>query len=255
MFKTKTAADAELALKKTDAFIFDIDGTLLLTRDLVHWNGLHRAMLEVYGVDANLDGVPYHGKTDIAILRSALLRKNVSEEMFYKRLEHALAIICREVAEHAQEIDAGVCPAVPKLLANLDREKRLVAVASGNLETVGWLKLTAAGLRKYFQFGCFGDRCEQRRDIFRDALEAARHRLGSEARVAFVGDTPDDIFAARHVGAYIIAVSTGVFSFQELSALEPDVCSENCADLLQQWHGIPGTTSPLRQLSTSRILG
>ena len=37
-----------------DAYFFDIDGTLLVTRDLVHWNGLHQAMLEVYGVDTNI---------------------------------------------------------------------------------------------------------------------------------------------------------------------------------------------------------
>ena len=33
-----------------DVCLIDIDGTLLLTRDLVHWNGLRRAMLETYGV-------------------------------------------------------------------------------------------------------------------------------------------------------------------------------------------------------------
>jgi hypothetical protein len=36
------------------AYVFDIDGTLLVTRDLVHWNALHQAMLEAYGVDATL---------------------------------------------------------------------------------------------------------------------------------------------------------------------------------------------------------
>ena len=35
---------------ESDAYLFDIDGTLLNTRDLVHWNALNRAMLEVYGV-------------------------------------------------------------------------------------------------------------------------------------------------------------------------------------------------------------
>lgn len=55
-----------------DAYFFDIDGTLLVTSDLVHWNGLHKAMLEVYGIDTTIEGLLYHGKTDIAILRNAL---------------------------------------------------------------------------------------------------------------------------------------------------------------------------------------
>lgn len=52
--------------------MFDIDGTLLVTGDLVHGNGLRQAMLEAYGVDTTIEGLPNHGKTDIGILRMAL---------------------------------------------------------------------------------------------------------------------------------------------------------------------------------------
>ena len=48
-----------------DAYLFDIDGTLLVTRDLVHYNALNRAIREVYEVEATIDGIPYHGKTDL----------------------------------------------------------------------------------------------------------------------------------------------------------------------------------------------
>lgn len=34
-----------------DGYFFDIDATLLVTRDLVHWNAIHQAMPEVFGVD------------------------------------------------------------------------------------------------------------------------------------------------------------------------------------------------------------
>lgn len=63
---------------KADAYFFDIDGTLMISRDLVHWHAMHQAMLEVYGLDANFDGIPYHGKTDVAILRMALTRRGIS---------------------------------------------------------------------------------------------------------------------------------------------------------------------------------
>jgi hypothetical protein len=63
-----TEMNNQFPMLKADAYFFDIDGTLLVSRDLVHWNAMHRAMLEVYGLDANLDGIPYHGKTDVAIL-------------------------------------------------------------------------------------------------------------------------------------------------------------------------------------------
>src|SRR5205085_7619510 len=89
-----------------DAYIFDIDGTLLNTRDLVHWNALHQAMLEAYGVDTSIEGISYHGKTDIGILRAALERRGISGQAFEAGLATALATIRREVSAHASEICA-----------------------------------------------------------------------------------------------------------------------------------------------------
>jgi hypothetical protein len=63
---------------EADAFLFDIDGTLLVTRDLVHYNALNRAMREAYEVETTIDGVAYHGKTDVGILRAALARAGIS---------------------------------------------------------------------------------------------------------------------------------------------------------------------------------
>jgi phosphoglycolate phosphatase-like HAD superfamily hydrolase len=59
----------------------------------------------------------------------------------------------------------------------------------------------------------------------------AQQRLGSTARVCFVGDTPFDIQAAREVGAPVVAVATGIFSFDELKAGSPDVCVAQCEEL------------------------
>ena len=71
---------------QADAYVFDIDGTLLVTRDLVHWNALRRAMLDVYGVDTSIEAIPYHGMTDILILRAALVRAGLSLSEINERL-------------------------------------------------------------------------------------------------------------------------------------------------------------------------
>lgn len=218
-------------MKPADAYFFDIDGTLLVTRDLVHWNALHDAMLEIYGVDTTIEGLPYQGKTDVAILRAALHRCGVLSPVFYNRLPSALAVVCREVEKNAAAISADVCPAIPDVLSRILAGRKLLGVASGNLEAVGWRKLSAAGLRAFFGFGSFGDHCEQRVAIFDHAVRLAKDRLGKGAKVCFIGDTPDDIRAARSVNARIIAVSTGTFSFQELARMEPDACCQSCRDL------------------------
>src|SRR5579871_3917060 len=75
-----------------DANQFDIDGTLLVTRDLLHWNAFHQAMLEIYGEDTNIEGIRYRGKTDVAILRAALARCGITDCMFNARPPQGISI-------------------------------------------------------------------------------------------------------------------------------------------------------------------
>src|SRR5215831_20950574 len=84
-------------LPTADAYVFDIDGTLLVTKDLVHWNALRQAMLEAYGVDTTIEGVPYHGMTDLSILRVAVAREGIQHDAFEAMLPKALQVVCREV--------------------------------------------------------------------------------------------------------------------------------------------------------------
>jgi len=105
-------------------------------------------------------------------------------------------------------------------------------VASGNLESVGWLKIAAAGLREFFSFGCFSDQHESRAEIFRQAVAEVQRRLGESAQVCFIGDTPEDIKAARLANSKIVAVCTGIFKADELAGHKPDACVASCAELL-----------------------
>lgn len=220
----------KIALPAADAYIFDIDGTLLVTKDLVHWNALRQAMLEVYGVNTSIEGILYHGKTDLSILRAALGREGISDAAFEASLPAALDVVRREVGLNRSHMAPNVCTGVVQLLGSLKSSGRLAGVASGNLESVGWHKIEAAGLRKFFTFGFFSDRHESRAEIFRNALEHVRAQLGPEARACFIGDTPSDVEAAREVGGQILAVSTGTFSFEELNACSPDLCVTNCGE-------------------------
>lgn len=216
---------------KSDAFLFDIDGTLLSSRDRVHYNALNQALQEVYRVDTTIAGVAYHGKTDVGILHAALERVGVSRETFDENLSRALTVVCREVSQNVAAITPHVFEGIPELLAKLQTEGKLLGLASGNLEEVGWHKVKAAGLAGYFSFGRFSDSHEHRADIFRSAVAETRRRLGAGANICFVGDTPEDIKAARLAKAHVIAVCTGIFKAEELLPLAPDLCVSCCREL------------------------
>jgi phosphoglycolate phosphatase-like HAD superfamily hydrolase len=219
-----------VALPAADAYIFDIDGTLLVTKDLVHWNALHKAMVEAYGVDTTIEGIPYHGKTDLSILRAAVGRAGVSDSDFEGKLPVALDVVCREVEANHLQLAPHVCPGIVQLLEALKAGRKMIGVASGNLETVGWHKIEAARLREFFSFGFFSDDHESRAEIFRNALQHVNVQLGPAARVCFIGDTPSDVEAARQVGAQILAVASGTFSVDELNACSPDLCVSHCGE-------------------------
>jgi phosphoglycolate phosphatase len=216
-----------------DAYLFDIDGTLLSSRDRVHYNALNRALQEAYGVDTTIAGVAYHGKTDVGILYAALDRVGASRELFEEKLSLALRVVCREVASNVADIAPHIYAGIPDVLAKLRAAGKLLGLASGNLEEVGWHKVSAAGLADYFCFGCFSDRHEHRADIFREAVAEVKQRLGTSAEICFIGDTPEDVRAARSAKAHVIAVCTGNFKAQDLAALKPDLCIASCSELLE----------------------
>jgi len=217
-----------------DAYLFDIDGTLLNSHDGVHYNAFHRAVGEVFGVNSKIDGVPVHGNTDIGILRAVLTREGVPAGDFQAKLPRMLELMCSEVLEKSAQLNPVLCPSIEELLRSLHQAGKLLGVVSGNLEPIGWAKISAAGLREYFSFGSFSDRNELREDIFRYGIEEAQRRLGGDATVYLVGDTPADIAAARRVNAPVIAVATGIYSLEELREHAPDACVSCCSDLLNK---------------------
>ncbi len=219
--------------RAADAYLFDIDGTLLNTRDPTHYLAFRNAVRDVFGFDATIDGVPVHGNTDIGILRAVVRRAGFSDAEFDLKIPQIVAQMCAEVRSKAAEIRADVCPSIRELLQTLHVAGKLLAVVSGNLEPIGWAKLEATGLREFFSFGAFSDHHELREEIFQYALAEVRRRIGPQATSCVVGDTPSDIRAARAAGAQVIAVATGIYGVSDLLALQPDLCVPCCTNLLQ----------------------
>lgn len=228
-----SSRQAGSVLPPADAYLFDIDGTLLNSRDGVHYNAFHVAVREVYGIDSKIDGVPVHGNTDLGILRAVARRAGLSDAEFESKLPAAIDCMCAAATRNAGGMSPELCPSIRDLLNKLRHEGKLLGVVSGNLEPIGWMKLEAAGIKQFFAFGSFSNQRELRRDIFRHGIEQAKQRLGGAVRVCFVGDTPSDIEAAREVGSPILAVATGIFSMADLLVHKPDACVGCCSELTE----------------------
>lgn len=216
-----------------DAYLFDIDGTLLRSRDRIHFNSFASSIREVTGFEVSLTGVVLHGGTDTAILREAFARAGVPEEAWEPQLEAVLDVMRKTVLERRAEMDLWTMPGVEETLAHLAQRQALLGLATGNLELIGWIKVEEVGLREWFRFGGFSDNFIVRADMIAHAAAKAREMKGADASVCVVGDTPRDIEAARANSLPVIAVATGHYSYDELASLEPEVCATSLMALLE----------------------
>lgn len=216
-----------------DAYLFDIDGTLLHCRDAVHYFAFCETLSAMARQPVNLDGVTAHGNTDVGILRDALALAGVAEERWRPCLAQMREAMAERVRARKHEICAEVLPGVVAILDHLHTRGAALGVASGNLKAIGELKLQRAGLSQYFSFAGWSDACEQRAEIFRGAAEAARSIAGQHASICVVGDTPSDIIAARANGLAVVAVATGIYPVERLRAENPEWCV-GCLEELRQ---------------------
>ena len=215
-----------------DAYLFDIDGTLMNCTDAVHYFAFCEALTSAASRPLNLDGVTAHGNVDVGILRDAFAINQVPDDAWRPRLPEIRASMGRFVNDRRQDLRATPLAGVVPVLEHLRSRGAVLGVATGNLEQIGWAKLDHCHLSSYFHFGGFSDLFEYRSDVFRAAVDLARERTYSSATICVVGDTPSDIQAAHANGLDIIAVATGIFTREQLMAAEPTCCVDSLEDLL-----------------------
>lgn len=227
----RVAIERDFAWDRQDAYLFDIDGTLLRSRDRIHVDSVASSVQRVTGFEITLAGILLHGSTDTAILREACHQAGIPPEVMEAHTEAILEAMRNTVAERRQEMDIVRMPGVEEVLQHLARRGALLGVATGNLEMIGWIKIERAGLREWFRFGGFSDHFPIRAELVAQAAAKARELSGG-TNICVVGDTPRDIEAARANFLSVIAVATGSYSFDELLQHQPEVCASSLADLL-----------------------
>jgi phosphoglycolate phosphatase len=216
-----------------DAYLFDIDGTLLHCSDAVHYFAFCDTLEALSGSPLTLEGVTAHGNTDIGILRDALALAGVAEARWRPRLDEIRKRMCHFVETRKEELCATALPCAREMLAHLESKDATLGIVTGNLRGIGRMKLQRAGLLDYFDVFGWSDKFEYRVDVFRSAVEQIRAAMPLTATICVVGDTPADVLAARATGLPVIAVATGVYSPEQLLREGPDLCLKSFEELFR----------------------
>ena len=204
--------------------LFDIDGTLVRRAGSHHRDALVEGVRRVTGLETTTTGIPVQGMLDPDILTIMLRNAGASRAVVRRALPEIQRAASRHYLRVCPELQEKRCPSVIAVLDRLTRRGVLLGLVTGNLTPIGWHKLHRAGLRRYFRFGAFGEMAATRAGLAKLAIREARSRgwIGREAPVSLVGDSPNDVIAARGNAIRSIAVRTGITPPAELEAAGPD---------------------------------
>ena len=206
-------------------FLFDIDGTLVRVNGRGR-EAVNEALSSHTDQPISLDGVPFSGRTDPAIIEAVLAHNDLptTDAMIEAVITTYVDTMRGALRPADVEMLPGVSPLLPRLNDHPDAHLGLV---TGNVEPIAYEKLGAQGLADYFPVGAFGSDHADRNRLPALATRRARNHAGRAFRSAehtvVVGDTPHDIECARAAGARVVAVCTGRYSRDELSPHAPDL--------------------------------
>jgi len=214
--------------------LWDIDLTLIdLTGIGREW--YTAALLNATGVTlAHLPAFP--GRTERAITSELLTAHGaqVTEETIQSVFAELIAI-----AQAEQHLLAGrgrVLPGVAEIVASLGRRDDVVqTLVTGNLIEVADVKLSPFGLLDHIdlEIGGYGSLSADRHDLVDAAIRLASSKHGVEfapSDVVVIGDTPHDVNAALHHGAFAIGVATGRHSLTHLRESGAHVAFRDLSD-------------------------
>lgn len=215
--------------------LFDIDGTLIQTAG-AGLRGMGAAFARLHNRPQALEGIPFAGRTDRAIISDGLRGIGVmpDDDEVLRLRDAYLDHLPREMASEVPP-RACVLPGVGALLEALGRRSgQHIGLLTGNFERGAALKLGHFGLWSAFRFGAFGDHHVNRRDLVplaRDRARAAGVAVDHDIRIVIIGDTPLDVDCAHAHGARAIAVATGQYDRQALTDAGADLVVDSLEQL------------------------
>ena len=213
--------------------LFDIDGTL------IHTGGagvmaFGRAFETEFSIVNGAARIKFSGRTDTGIAREMFLQHGVepSRENLRRFFDSYVFWLDYLLTQTRGGVFAGVWEFIHQLHAL--PQPPAIGLLTGNIRLGAEIKLRHFELWEIFQTGAFADDQEDRNQIAAIARQRGSQLLNgslSGEQILVIGDTPRDIQCARHIGAKMLAVTTGGAKSEELKEYRPDWLVEDLTKL------------------------
>lgn len=145
-------------------------------------------------------------------------------------MNEAMEVMAEYFEKEMKNNKVEILPGAKDFLEELDKNKILMGVVTGNLERIARVKLKSAGLNEYIKLGGFGSDHISRIELVKLAIKRAEENFGFKLdnNVFSIGDAPSDMKAGKEGGAFkCIGITTGIFSKEQLKEAGADFVFEN----------------------------
>jgi len=214
--------------------LFDIDETMIKS-DGAGRRAITRALVSVFGITGDTDGVIMSGKTDPQICSEIMCNSGISADEINSKLPTVFALYPPLLKEEIERSPGyRLHDGIKELLKALSSQAAArLGLLTGNIEAGARLKLEPFALNDYFPIGAFGCDSADRMDL----PKIARQRAANFYKTAFgnrevviIGDSVNDVRCAAGFGAVSIAVNTGKTTYAELEQCRPDFLFDTLSD-------------------------
>lgn len=219
--------------KRYTVMLFDLDGTLIDTHELILASFMHTLERHCPGKYTREDVIRYMGEPLIDQMRR--FDPNQADEMVHTYREHNI--------QHHDEY-ASAFPGVVDTLRRLSAAGVKLGVVTNKQRKTAEMGLRLLGVDKLMQTViCFGE-TEKAKPHPDPVLTAMKRLHGKPDRTLMVGDSKYDLMAGKRAGVASALVGWSMHDPAELHALEPDYVLDSPEDLLRLAGISVGGTSP-----------
>lgn len=204
--------------------LWDIDGTLSTTGGTSSQAFLD-AVRDIAGRRPDGRNLDLGGRIDAEIASTLLISIGSDPALVPQVLGRLHEIVMSRIEAFRENIKP--LPGAAAVLARLEALGVRQTVVTGNIESVGRLKLESAGLVPPIEpdLGGFGDHAGSRAAVAQLALDRviASGWAQRPDQCWIVGDTPRDLLCANAIGVHCALVATGRHSLESMAGLGADL--------------------------------
>ena len=199
-------------MKKFDGIIFDIDGTLTSTNDLIFATFNYVAEKYLKRSYSPKEITALFGPTEEVIL----------EEMMHDDFKEAMTDYYKFYEMNHSKFNAYAYNGIIDLIGKLKKDGHILSIYTGKGRKSSEITLNNIGAFDYFDMIVTGDDIEGHKPSPDGILKFVDKFNLDKSRVLMIGDAPSDIKAARTAGVKMASVLWDCYAKEKVLSMESD---------------------------------